>query len=69
MGATLREQLLPFATGTQKACLRKVRYISRTRAAEVIQRRAESGETEKLYSYHCNHCDGWHLTRMRPPQD
>lgn len=66
MNATLREQLLPFATGTQKACARKMRYETEKQAWGVIRARA-TAEPAALYSYPCTHCGGWHITRMKPP--
>lgn len=62
---SLREQLAPLATGTQKACLRKRRYWTRS-GAERVRALREPVEGVPLYAYECPHCGGWHLSRMDP---
>lgn len=66
MNKTLREQLAPLATGTQKACVRKHRYESKQHAVGA-QRANERKRGEVLYVYLCPHCAGYHLTRSCPP--
>lgn len=44
------------------ACRRKRRYADRDDAARVAERRMADG-SERLKTYRCAHCDGWHLTK------
>lgn len=69
MSLTLREQLLPFARGTQKACAKKLKYETEEAALRVIDKRVKGNlnpETEPLYAYRCQHCCGWHITKLKP---
>ena len=43
-------------------CLRKKRLSSGV-ADKVIERAKKEGT--ELYKYHCPHCDGWHITKMK----
>ena len=43
-------------------CLRKKR-LNDNIADEVIARAKKEGTA--LYKYHCPHCDGWHITKMK----
>jgi len=47
----------------EKECLTKKRYYTHDRAEEVCKRRTEEGGTQ-LYTYRCDSCGEWHLTRQ-----
>jgi hypothetical protein len=66
MSLTIREQLLPWAHGTQRACVKKSRYAGWGLAERVREKRDLTGP-DRLYTYHCQHCDGWHITKLKPP--
>lgn len=51
------------------ACARKKRYRSRKQAAGAACRiMNRPGKPPKLYTYKCEECGKWHLTK-RPPEE
>lgn len=60
--ALARDQLFP---RDGDGCAGKKRYVSRWAADKVIEVRRKDGVTGLLFSYACNKCDGWHLTKHR----
>ena len=44
-----------------KACHSKNRYDTKAEAEEVLAYRQSQG-AHGLHTYHCQYCDGWHLT-------
>lgn len=70
MGRTLREQLAPLVrsrSGGPLGCGKKVRYLTQQHAASVARLRQED-EGVPLYSYRCPVCDGFHVTKLKPPE-
>lgn len=64
--AKVRDQLFP----RPKLCSKKARYATRGEANGMRNHRQKvSGET--LYVYQCQvpECHGFHLTRMKPPEE
>ena len=50
-------------------CNRKHRYATKMEARDGARRSiAQHGGTTKLYEYPCDHCTGWHLTKMNPAE-
>lgn len=43
----------------------KVRYGTRERAVRIATRRATAFRGLYLSVYHCEKCDGWHLSKRR----
>jgi hypothetical protein len=57
-------KLFPDLKDHYTTCARKTRYTSLSDASRVALKRRESTGTE-LYCYHCEHCDGWHLSHRQ----
>lgn len=49
-----------------KLCPEKERYESRRGALRARAKVLDKGAADYLRSYHCPHCDGWHLTSQKP---
>ena len=45
------------------ACYRKAKYISQAEAVVIARNHARTNGGNPL-PYHCQDCDGWHLTTM-----
>jgi hypothetical protein len=61
--STLQEALTRVSTAAtriQRGCLDKYRYSSQSHAAG---RAGNTGNGFKLNVYHCELCNGWHLTK------
>jgi len=63
--AAVRETLFPRA-GNALGCGKKKRYLDEGEARAVRRLRGRH-EPLPLYYYQCPACDGWHLTKLRPP--
>ena len=48
----------------ERGCASKIAYSSRREARSVSRHGRHQDGT--LASYHCRHCDGWHLGHRRP---
>ena len=59
----VRDRLFP-----RRMCAKKVRYLS-AGAAHLIRKRRQPKEKATLFVYRCPECDGYHLTKMKPPPE
>lgn len=57
-----------YGEAERRMCGSKVRYPNQAVAQEVAAQRILSG-VPYLRAYHCDLCDGWHLTSKRPRQN
>lgn len=64
--ARIRDQLFP----RPKLCAKKARYATRGEA-DTIRKHRQKHSSEPLFVYHCpaTECDGYHITRMKPPEE
>ena len=60
----VREELFPRAHNAL-GCGKKKRYLDEGEA-EAVRRLRQRDEPARLYTYQCQECHGWHLTKLDP---
>jgi hypothetical protein len=60
--APLRTQGVDFERRRRDACRSKERYATEAEARSIALMNAPRGRGTAVTAYHCDVCDGWHLT-------